>query len=100
MRRLLPVAFLWCLGNTVRAAEYHSVPAGDFGRRARAPVSAEWRNAAFDDRTWADAAPPDGGAGCAGTVYARWHFDTGPELPRLATLTLRARYEHGFVAYL
>src|SRR5262249_42075532 len=29
-----------------------------------------------------------------------WKFDVGPELSKLATLTLRARYEHGFAAYL
>ncbi len=84
------------------AAEYSYVAAGSFGRRACAngPLPSGWRAVDFDDRSWSDSAPPDGGAGCAATVLARWRFDVGPELARLATITLRARYEHGFAAYL
>jgi hypothetical protein len=63
-----------------------------------APVA--WTSPDFDDRAWRDAAgTPDGGV-CSGTRFQRWRFDTGAELKRLVTLTLRVKYTHGFAAYL
>jgi acid phosphatase type 7 len=95
---------LWVIGClfavSASAAEYTYVPAGDFGRRACGAAPANWRAPEGDDRAWTQNAPADGGAGCASTVLGRWRFDVGPELRRLATLTLRVRYEHGLVAYL
>jgi hypothetical protein len=82
------------------AAEYTYLPAGQYGRRA-CEAGASWRDAGFDDRAWSREAPdPDAGAPCASTIYARWRFDTGSELSRLASVMLRLRYEHGFAAYL
>jgi hypothetical protein len=91
-------ALILFLSGTALAAEYTYVPAGDFGRRSCA-ANGNWRAGDFDDRAWLDN-NPDAGAGCTPITYARWRFDAGPELAKLQTLTLRARYEHGFAAYL
>jgi hypothetical protein len=90
------------VSSVARAAEYTYVPAAQYGRRTCGAVPANWRDAAFDDRQWADGpVNPDAGvAPCASAVYARWRFDAAVELPKLAALMLRLRYEHGFAAYL
>ncbi|HZS41759.1 MAG TPA: metallophosphoesterase [Polyangia bacterium] len=73
---------------------------GDAGRALCGVTPPRWMDPTFDDRAWSDpSASPDGGA-CTGNRSARWVFDVGPELSRLATITLRVRYRHGFAAYL
>ncbi len=91
-----------------RADEVSWIHAGDRARFVCGAAPADWMQAAFDDRAWDEALPvpdggmaiPDGGVGCTGTRYERWRFDVGAELARLATITLRIRYSHGFAAYL
>lgn len=102
---------------------------GDRARQVRMPAGpgpgVGWQAPGFNDSAWGlpvpvpiqppgqpGAAPgqpliqppgmtPDGGAPpCQGTLYLRRSFDVGPELPRLAGLALRLRYEDGFAAYL
>src|SRR5262245_32122715 len=104
MRRL---ALLCALGwsTAASAAEYTYLRAGEPARVACGGAPAGWSALEHDDRTWpiAPTVPiaVDGGvSGCAATTYARWKFDVGPELPRLATVQIRVRYEHGFAAYL
>src|SRR4051794_19998124 len=83
------------------AAEYIYVPSADYGRRACGQVAANWREAGFDDQGWTrEPVNVDAGAPCTSAIYARWRFNAGPELSRLAALMLRLRYEHGFAAYL
>src|SRR5581483_9956293 len=92
-----------------RAGEIAWVRAGDPARQTCGAAPGGWNQPAFDDRAWDEVEPPpdggaggnpDGGTGCAGTRYQRWRFDAGAELQKLATLTLRIRYSHGFAAYL
>jgi hypothetical protein len=88
---------------------------GDRARQLRIPAGpgpgAGWQAPGFDDSGWSLPGPGpgpapvtpalDGGAlSCQGTLYLRRSFDVGPELPRLAGLALRLRYEDGFAAYL
>lgn len=63
-------------------------------------VASEWKRLADDEREFADrVSAPDAGTGCARTQLLRWRFSTTSETPH-GLLTLRARYQHGFVAYL
>jgi hypothetical protein len=98
---------LVCLGAAARvhATEYTYVRLDHPGRyvcATRAPASTTgWESPGYDDRAWLDGTQiPDAGSGCAGTRLQRITFDVGPELERLAALTLRVRYAHGLVAYL
>src|SRR2546423_1223935 len=88
------------------AAEYPWLRAGDRGRFAcvpLAPIGPEvappdgWQQPGFDDSTWR---APDGGAAICDALRMRRRFDVGPELARLAALTLEVKYQDGFVAWI
>jgi hypothetical protein len=82
------------------ATEFSYVRSGDRPRYSCTPQSG-WQGVLIEDSTWAEIDPsPDGGTRCGGTRFVRYHFDVGTELGRVATVTLRVRYEHGFAAYL
>jgi hypothetical protein len=89
-------------GATTLSANEYSYLRPDAGRgRFSCVPEPGWFGAAFDDRAWLEPpAAPDLGVTCLGTRYHRFTFDAGPEIGRLATLTLSVRYEHGFAAYL
>src|SRR5437763_1884150 len=98
--RLARAALAVCLWVApARAAEFTYIRAGEGGVWACGEPPPGWSQPAFDDRAWTAATPPDGGA-CEGARFQRWRFDVGPEVARLATCTLRIRYNHGFAAYL
>jgi hypothetical protein len=99
MRLAFACALLGLLGGSrARATEFVYVHGGDGGRTLCGAAPAGWEAPAHDDRDWAIGSV-DAGA-CAGTLFVRWRFDVGAELPRLALTTLRIRYEHGFAATL
>jgi hypothetical protein len=83
------------------ADEYKWVHAGEQGKVACNSAPANWAQPDFDDRSWGPRpVDVDAGTGCPGTQYVRFRFDVGPELARLATVTLHIRYSHGYAAYL
>src|SRR5258706_4429670 len=98
------------IGAAARAGEVEWVHAGAPARSSCAGAQAGWEQPGFDDSAWSEWTPPppdagmrmppdagavDGGVACTTTRYSRWRFDVGPELGRLATVTLRIRYAHG-----
>jgi len=88
-----------CAGSAV-AGEVTLIPAGTPPRLACGDAPPDWRLPGTDERAFSErVAAPDGGVGCARTQLLRWRF-TMPEGTPRALLTLRARYQHGFVAYL
>src|SRR5262245_18901921 len=104
MRRLALVCAL-VFPSVARADEYTYLRAGEPARTACGSAPAGWNAAELDDRAWPIAGTipvvvDAGVSGCAATLYARWRFDVGPELPRLSTVQIRLRSEHGFAAYL
>src|SRR3954462_7354317 len=100
--RLLALAIgLTLLVTPAGAKEYVYVRASDAPRGVCGSAASGWMQPGFDDSDWGSrTSVPDGGSGCAGTLFARWRFDLGPEASKLATVTLRIRYTHGFAAYL
>lgn len=104
------------VGGVASAGETAYVRLSDPARMMCTSAPADWTRPELDDGGWspkeqpppqplpgADGSIPDGGTvttGCAGTAFLRWHFDAGPELAKLASVTLRIRYTHGFAAYL
>jgi hypothetical protein len=80
------------------AAEFVYVAPPQAGRFVCGAPGEGWQGNDFDDRAWSSG-PVDAGV-CAGPRFARYVFDVGAELPKLATLTLRVRYRHGFAAWL
>ncbi|HEX2569767.1 MAG TPA: metallophosphoesterase [Polyangia bacterium] len=123
---LIPLLLAGVLGAPAAASEYVYLTAGEPGQVLCAPAPAGWESPDFDDTTWLSSAAdtrvllPDGGVpdaagplvaasppgtpgdagapGCMG-LHLRRHFDVGPEIDHLAALTLRVRYQDGFVAY-
>src|SRR5207237_1076375 len=79
------------------------------GRLRCVPLPEGWQRPEFDDSAWLAPPPPDGGSttppGDGGApdggvvtcdaLRIRRSFDVGPEADRLATLTLRIRYQDG-----
>lgn len=128
MRLLFITTFLTgALVAPAAASEYVYLTAGEPGQVLCAPAPEGWESLDFDDATWlssvadtrallpddgvpeaaaapsvtpSQAPPVDAGVpGCLG-LHLRRRFDVGPEIDHLAALTLRARYQDGFVAYL
>lgn len=106
--RLFAAAVLLC-AQVAQATEYPYVQTTEGGRMQCGAAPPGWTQPGFDDRSWpareppppdAGAPPADAGAACAATTFVRWRFDVGAALSRLATLTLRIRYLHGYAAYL
>ncbi|MEO6950644.1 MAG: metallophosphoesterase family protein [Polyangia bacterium] len=92
------------MAATAEGREAQLVVAGATPKLACGVVG-EWKRVADDEHAFADRpvvaldGARDGGTGCARTQLLRWHFSTTSDTPR-GLLTLRARYQHGFVAYL
>jgi hypothetical protein len=125
--RHLSILLLLAIARVAPAAasEYVYLTAGEPGQVLCAPAPEGWEAPDFDDAAWLSSAAdtrtllPDGGVpdaavavlgtqgspgdagapACTG-LHLRRHFDVGPELDHLAALTLRVRYQDGFVAYL
>jgi hypothetical protein len=110
MRRLL-APLLLCTAATATAAEYPYLREGDRGRSecvppapdggTAPPPAAGWQRPEFDDHAWSE-----GGADasveslrCA-VLRSRRRFDLGSEGTGLAALTLKVRYQDGFVAWI
>lgn len=102
LMRSFVAACVLLLGAAASATEYSYVRAEDHARTVCGAAPDGWREAGFDDKSWQerDLGVDGGFAGCAGTLFIRHAFDVGPEQARLATVTLRIRYSHGFAAYL
>jgi predicted MPP superfamily phosphohydrolase len=94
------VALAVC-GASAARADVTLVPAGSAPRWVCGAAPDGWQRADADESLFAERAGgvPDAGVGCARTQLLRWHFIAPADL-RDALLTLRARYQHGFVAYL
>ncbi len=89
-----------CPGSRADAREAQLVAPTSAPKLACGATPAEWTRLGDDERPFVDrVVAPDGGAGCARTQLLRWRFATSTATPR-GLLTLRARYQHGFVAYL
>ena len=126
MRHVLTLPLLiGALAAPAAASEYVYLNAGAPGQVLCAPAPEGWESPDFDDAAWlssaadtrtllVDGGVPDAAAaltgsqaptgdagvpGCMG-LHLRRHFDVGPEIDHLAALTLRVRYQDGFVAYL
>lgn len=126
MRHVLTLPLLiGALAAPAAASEYVYLTAGEPGQVLCAPAPEGWESPDFDDAAWfssaadtrallVDGGVPDaaaalvgaqspssdaGAPGCLG-LHLRRHFDVGPEIDHLAALTLRVRYQDGFVAYL
>lgn len=107
MLRLAVLAL--ALVATAHAAEFHYLAAGDAGR-LRCGAPAGFQSPDFDDRPWlgdeADSTgavtgrPAHGGVGGCDVLRIRRRFDLGKEKAHLATLTLRARYHDGLIAWI
>ena len=102
---LVPLALV----ATAEAAEYHYLAASEAGR-LRCGAPAGFAAVDFDERGWlADGgdradnavrgASSDGTSACD-VLRIRRRFDVGPEAARLVTLTLRAKYHDGLVAWI
>jgi 3',5'-cyclic AMP phosphodiesterase CpdA len=102
MKRLVWLAcgLLTC-ARMADANEHTYVPAGAPAKVACGDATPGWQKPELDDRAWGTRpSDVDAGTGCAGTLFLRFRFDGASELARLATLTLRIRYAHGYAAYL
>jgi hypothetical protein len=87
--------------STGSAAEYAWVRSADGQGHFSCSAAAGWQQPGFDDSAWVTRATgDDAGSGCLGTAFSRFRFDVGPELSRIATVTLRIRYGSGFAAWL
>jgi hypothetical protein len=115
-------------GGRAVAAEVELIRASD-GGRASCTLAPGWQRPELDDSAWTlrqpapPPAPPDGGVSamavdgsvpapstffragaqpeCPTTIGVRWRFDVPADaVDKLATLTLRLRYLHGFAASL
>jgi len=81
-------------------AEEALIPAGAAPLMACGTVDGDFTQLDADERSFsARVVVPDLGVGCTKTQLLRWHFTVGRPIDR-RVLTLRARYQHGFVAYL
>ena len=96
---LLVVALAGATRRAV-AREAELIGAGSVPKLACGAVPGEWTRTGDDDSAFVDrAVTPDAGIGCARTQLLRWRFASSNDTPR-GLLTLRARYQHGFVAYI
>jgi 3',5'-cyclic AMP phosphodiesterase CpdA len=98
-----PVLLACALVASARAGadETRYLAAGAPGKQSCASAPSGWNQPDFDDRSWGPRPiDVDAGVGCSGSEYVRLRFDVGSEATRLATLTLRIRYSHGYAAYL
>ena len=83
-----------------RAAAEPLLPAGAPPRWTCGEAAPGWERPDFDDRAFEERpAIPDAGTGCARAQLLRWRF-TAPRGLERAVVTLHARYQHGFAAYL
>ena len=98
MRGLVVVALLVCAAPL--RADQILIPEGAPPLLACGAANADWMQAAADERAFSPrVSVPDAGAGCTRTQLLRWHFTASVGVAR-SLLSLRARYQHGFVAYL
>jgi len=99
LRGLLVVAACIVSVGAARADEV-LIPEAAPPLMACGAASGDWMQPSADERLFsARVAVPDAGTGCPHTQLLRWHF-TAPAGVARSFLSLRARYQHGFVAYL
>ena len=86
--------------RSVSADEAMWLRAGVPGRIACGAQSPDWLAINADERKFSDrSVGPEAGTSCSGTELLRWRFLV-PRNASRAVITLRVRYQHGFVAYL
>ncbi|MSP62564.1 MAG: hypothetical protein EXR72_19980 [Myxococcales bacterium] len=99
---VLPFALAAWGGGRAWAAEIAWLAASDEGRLP-CGVPAGWHRPEVDDAALTagrDGGNTDGGSSPCEALRIRRRFDVGPAGARLATVTLRARYRDGIVAWL
>ncbi len=97
---LFALALAVCSVSSARA-DVTLLPANSAPRWVCGTAPEGWQRADADESSFVERAAdiPDAGVGCARTQLLRWRFIAPADLGR-ALLTLRARYQHGFIAYL
>src|SRR4051794_14188531 len=97
LARLAVFTVILVAAPRARAEVVTLVKAGEATARACGAVAPEgWQEAAFDDKSWTRGAQP----GACEVLRLRRRFDVGGDAGRLVTLTLSARYQDGFIAWL
>jgi hypothetical protein len=101
MIRVVALALALALGVAGAArADEALIPAEASPLLACDAVAPDWMRRDADESTFSPRVlVPDAGTGCMRTQLLRWRFFVPSERPR-ALVTLRARYQHGFAAYL